>query len=156
LDDDTDNAPEDDVFLLDDPPSHLPSTPLLPIHPHGAYPSFAPDDATFRAAVLLLGTSRCASQIPQTLAWMRALGVPPRVRTLAYALVFWAEVSIGAPLLERLRSFRDRRWGDDGGEYVRLVRWMEDWVGAENVPDEAAVGEAMRKVDAMRQRSSQS
>jgi hypothetical protein len=146
----------DDFFPFDDPPSDPASTPLLPIHPHGAYPSFAPDDATFRAAVLLLGTSRCASQIPQTLAWMRALEVTPRVRTLAYALVFWAEVSIGAPLLERLRSFRDRRWGDDGGEYVRLVRWMEDWVGAENVPDEAAVGEAMRKVDAMRQRSSQS
>ena len=44
-------------------------------------------------------------------------------------------------------------------EYVRLVtlvRWMEDWVGAENVPDEAAVGEAMPRVDEMRQRSSHS
>ena len=141
---------EDDFSLLSDPPTH-PPTPLLPIHPHGAYPSFAPDDATFRAAVLLLGTARCASQIPQVLAWMRALGIAPRVRTLAYALVFWAEVSIGAPLLERLRSRRRSRGGDDGGgEYVRLVRWMEEWVGVENVPDEAAVGEAMRRVDAMR------
>ena len=82
---------------------------------------------------------------------MRALGIAPRVRTLAYALVFWAEVSIGAPLLERLRSRRRSRGGEDGGgEYVRLVRWMEEWVGVENVPDEAAVGEAMRRVDAMR------
>ena len=142
------NDPENDFSLPDDPPHHLPFTPLLPIHPHGAYPSFAPDDATFRAAILLLGTARCASQIPQTLAWMRALGVVPHVRTLAYALVFWAEVSIGAPLLERLRS--RRRKSEDGGEYVRLVRWMEEWVGVENVPDEAAVGEAMRRVDAMR------
>jgi hypothetical protein len=79
---------------------------------------------------------------------MRALGIAPRVRTLAYAFVFGprAEVSIGALLLERLRRHRRR---EDGGEYVRLVRWMEEWVGAENVPDEAAVGEAMRRVDVM-------
>ena len=79
------------------------------------------------------------------------------MHALAYALVFWAEVSIGALLLEQLRIFRDRRWGgDDGGEYVRLVWWMEDWAGAENVPDEAAVGETMRRVDAMLQWSSES
>jgi len=94
---------------------------------------------------LLLGAARAAGEIPLVLAWMRALGVVPRTRTLAYALVFWAEVSVGAPLLERLRGGR-------GGEYVRLVRWMEEWVGVENVPDEAAVGEAMRRVDAMRRR----
>jgi len=74
---------------------------------------------------------------------MRALDIWPRVFTLAYALVFWAEVSIGPPLLERLRGRNDE------GEYVRLVRWMEEWVG-ENVPDEATVGEAMRYIDAMR------
>ena len=123
--------------------AHGPLLLRLPLHPHApAYcPSFAPDDATFRAAVLLLGAARAAGEIPLTLARMRALGVVPRTRTLAYALVFWAEVSVGAPLLERLRG---------GGEYVRLVRWMEEWVGVEKVPDEAAVGEAMRRVDAMR------
>jgi hypothetical protein len=76
---------------------------------------------------------------------MRALGIAPRVCTLVYALVFWAEMSIGAPLLERLRRRRE-----DGGAYVRLVRWMEECIGAENVPDEAAVGEAMRRFDVMR------
>jgi hypothetical protein len=134
--------------------------PILPIHPRGAYPSFAPDDATFRAAVLLLGTARAAGEIPQTLAWMRALGIAPRRRTLAYALVFWAEVSLGAPLLERLRRTRGSggggaaaaaaRGGGGQGEYVRLVRWMAEWVGARNVPDEAEIGVAMRRVDAMR------
>jgi len=139
---------------------HVP--PLLPIHPRGAYPSFAPDDATFRAAVLLLGTVRAAGEIPQTLAWMRALGITPRPRTLAYALVFWAEVSVGAPLLERLRGNRGgggaaaARGGGGQGEYVRLVRWMGEWVGAHNVPDEAEVGEAMRRVDAMRRGRDQS
>jgi hypothetical protein len=120
---------------------------LLPVHAHGAAycPSFAPDDATFRAAILLLGTARAAGEIPLLLARMRALGITPRKRTLAYALVFWAEVSVGAPLLERLQG--------GGGEYVRLVRWMEEWVGTE-VPDEAGVGEAMRRVDAMRRRPS--
>ena len=136
------------------PPTILPvhasetNPPLLPIRPNGAYLSFAPDEPTFHAAVLLLGVARGASQIPQVLAWMRALGVKPRLRMLSYALVFWAEVSIGPPLLERLRISS----GYMGGEYVRLVRWMEEWVGVENVPDEAAIGEAMRKIDDMRKR----
>jgi hypothetical protein len=134
-------TPEDDLSLPDDP-----NPPLLPTRPHGAYLSFAPDDATFLAAVLLLGTARCASHIPQTLAWMRALDIKPRKRTLAYALVYWAEVSVGAPLLEGLRL----RGGNEDGEYARLVRWMAEWVGVENVPDEEAVGEAMRRVDGMR------
>ena len=135
------NNPEDDFSHPDDP-----NPPLLPTHPHGAYPSFSPDDATFRAALLLVGMARCASQIPQILAWMRALDIKPRVYTLAYALVFWAEVSIGAPLLEKLRL---RGWHEDG-EYVRLVRWIGEWVGVDNVPDEATIGDAMRNVDAMR------
>ena len=119
---------------------------LLPVHarPMAYCPSFAPDDATFRAAVLLLGAARAAKEIPLLLARMRALGIVPRTRTLAYALVFWAEVSVGAPLLEKLRG--------GSGEYVRLVRWMEEWVGVRNVPNAAAIGEAMRKVDAMRHR----
>jgi len=135
------------------------SPPLLPIHPRGAYPSFAPHDGTFHSAILLLGIARAASEIPRMLAWMRALGITPEPRTLAYALVFWAEVSIGAPLLEWLRSRRvaSHIVGDGGqGEYVRLVRWMAEWVGAENVPDEAAVGEAMRAVDAKRRGSGRS
>ncbi|KAI9432730.1 hypothetical protein H4582DRAFT_1820676 [Lactarius indigo] len=119
--------------------------PQLPVHIHGVgyCPSFAPDDAVFRAAVLLLGSASAAGEIPLALARMRALGVVPLTRTLAYALVFWAEVSVGAPLLERLR-------GEHRGEYVRLVRWMEEWVGVTKVPDDAAIGEAMRRVDRMR------
>ncbi|KAH9061932.1 hypothetical protein EDB87DRAFT_387525 [Lactarius vividus] len=133
---------KDDVVPADDDDD---GPLVLPVHMHGAgyCPSFAPDDATFRAAVLLLGAARAAGEIPLALARMRALGVVPRTRTLAYALVFWAEVSVGAPLLERLR-------GEHRGEYVRLVRWMEEWVGAADVPDDAAVGEAMRRVDSMR------
>lgn len=145
--------PEDDLSPSDDPNPPLlsiypdgPNPPLLPIHPRGAYLSFAPDDATFLASVLLLGMARCAGQIPLMLAWMRALDIKPRRSTLAYALVFWAEVTIGAPLLEGLRL----RGRHEDGEYVRFVRWMEEWVGLENVPDEAAVGEAMRRVDRMR------
>ncbi|KAI0270513.1 hypothetical protein BC834DRAFT_950309 [Gloeopeniophorella convolvens] len=118
------------------------SPPFLPAGTTPAYPAFAPDDAVFRAAILLLGAARSAGTIPLVLAWMRALGVAPRPRTLAYALVFWAEVSVGAPLLERLRG--------GGGEYLRLVRWMEDWVGLANVPNEAEIGVAMRRVDVMR------
>jgi hypothetical protein len=146
---------------VDDPDLHTP--PLLPIQPRGAHLSFAPDDPTFRAAILLLGTVRAAGEIPLMLAWMRGLGITPHRRTLAYALVFWAEVSVGAPLLERFRSRGGGGGGGSGsggrggggvgqgqGEYVRLLRWMEEWVGAEKVPDEAEVGEAMRRVDLMR------
>ena len=133
------------VPLLPVHPGDHNNPPLLPIHRNGAYMSFVPDEPTFHAAVLLLGIARGASQIPQVLAWMRALGIKPRTRMLSYALVFWAEVSIGAPLLERLPSGKK-----GGGEYVRFVRWMEEWVGVENVPDEAAIGEAVRKIDDMR------
>ena len=147
------DPPNEPDFTL----SHLPPPPpLLPIHPRGAYPSFAPDDATFRASVLLLGTAGAATKIPLVLAWMRALGLAPRARTLAYALVFWAEVSIGAPLLERWRGGVGGEGWSGGGEYLRFVRWLEEWVGVGNVPDEAEVGEAMRRVDAMRRGRSSS
>ena len=140
---------------VDTRPPDSPS--LLPIYPRGALPTFVPDDNTFRAELLLLGASGSAGEIPQMLAWMRALGVAPKTRTLAYALVYWAEVSMEAPLLEQLRGspVHSRLVGDGGpGEYARLVRWMAEWVGAENVPDEEAVGDAMRKVAAMRQSTS--
>jgi hypothetical protein len=127
------------------------SPPMLPIHPRGAYPSFSPDDATFRAEILLVGTTGTApTEIPLILAWMRALGLTPGTRTLAYALVFWAEMSRSSPLLERFQN-------SGGGEYVTFVRWLEEWVGAGKLPDEKEVGEAVRRVEAMRQgRSCQS
>jgi hypothetical protein len=132
------------------------SPPTLPIHPRGAYPSFSPDDATFRAEILLVGTTGTApTEIPLILAWMRALGLTPRTRTLAYALVFWAEMSRSSPLLERFQN--SRGGGGGGGEYVTFVRWLEEWVGVGNLPDEKEVGEAVRRVEAMRQgRSGQS
>jgi hypothetical protein len=123
----------DDLFPLDDPPSHPPSTPLLPIrlHLHGAYPSFALDDTMFHAlprssappAHVLRSTRHGAVS-----RWWTTIGVPSRVRSLAYAPVFWAKVSTSILLLERLRSICDRRWGDDG-EYVRLP-WMDDRVAS--------------------------
>ncbi|KAH9970001.1 hypothetical protein BGW80DRAFT_1334121 [Lactifluus volemus] len=132
------------------------SPPTLPIHLRGAYPSFSPDDATFRAEILLVGTTGTApTEIPLILAWMRALGLTPRTRTLAYALVFWAEMSRSSPLLERFQN--SRGGGGGGGEYVTFVRWLEEWVGVGNLPDEKEVGEAVRRVEAMRQgRSGQS
>ena len=61
------------------------SPPMLPIHPCSAYPSFSPDDATFRAEILLVGTTGTApTEIPLILAWIRALGLTPGTRTLAY------------------------------------------------------------------------
>jgi hypothetical protein len=69
---------------------------------------------------------------------MRALGLTPRTRTLAYALVFWAEMSRSSPLLERFQN--SRGGGGGGGEYVTFVRWLEEWVGVGNLPDEKEEG----------------
>jgi hypothetical protein len=88
----------------------LPHTPFHPIHPHGA------------AAHTLLSRQTTRRSVQQCTSWARRaaraadLGVDARprgsaVRTLAYALVVWSEMNIIAPLLEQLRSFRDRWWG---------------------------------------------
>lgn len=108
----------------------------------GMYARFSPADGTFRAYILLLGEAGSANEIPQLLAWARALDVTLSPPTLAAALVFWAEVSLGPPLMER----------DDGvSRYGTLVLWLTEWVGNEGVPDEARVGRWIRKIARMRE-----
>lgn len=59
---------------------------------------------------------------------MRALRVHPRRRTLCFALIFWAEVSLRGPIFEEWAEKNER------SEYGRLWRWIRDWVGDRNVP----------------------
>ncbi|KDQ55932.1 hypothetical protein JAAARDRAFT_36707 [Jaapia argillacea MUCL 33604] len=115
----------------DTSPKALALQGLYPPHP---YPSIIPTTLSFRRYILLLGLHSLSSEIPTTLAWMRALNVLPDKKTLALALAFWGEVSIRAPLLDRWRGRE---------EYEGLVRWVGEWVGRGALPGEGDVGEAL-------------
>ncbi|GBE87174.1 hypothetical protein SCP_1004210 [Sparassis crispa] len=96
------------------------------------YPQVLPNDVAFRAYIDLLGAENQMSEIPLALAWMRHLDVKPSRNTLATALVYWAEVSMDSPLVEH--------WKSERSEYLRLIRWMKEWVGSENLPTDADIG----------------
>ncbi|KAF7978194.1 hypothetical protein HWV62_1408 [Athelia sp. TMB] len=118
-----------------------PTPPLLSISSLPPHASVVPSDATFQAYILLLGTSSYQHEVPLTLAWMRALQVKPSHRTLCFALIFWAEVSLRGPLFE---DWADR---NDRSEYGRLVKWMKEWVGEKRVPTDDMVAAYLKEVD---------
>jgi len=117
-------SPADETFhdLDINSPASLARFGLYPLQ---AYPSIAPTRTTFHNQVYLLGMCGQASQIPTVLAWMKELRIVPFERTIAMALVFWAEVSLRAPLFEQFGS---------EGEYPKLLKWLEAWVGANRMP----------------------
>ncbi|KAA1474175.1 hypothetical protein DENSPDRAFT_316685 [Dentipellis sp. KUC8613] len=96
------------------------------LHPVVVYPEVVFTDRLFCSYIILLGSRRLASEIPLALAWMRELEILPRKKTLAFALMYWGEVGMNAPLLEQ--------WDGASGEYAKLVLWMRDWVGVDGVP----------------------
>ena len=100
----------------------------LGLYPLRAYPKITPTKTTFHNQIYLLGMCGQASQIPMVLAWMKELGVTPFEKTIAMALVFWAEVSLRAPLFEQ--------FGGEG-EYPKLLRWLEGWVGVSRMPGQS-------------------
>lgn len=116
--------PHDDAFTHIDPKSPA-ALAQLGLYPLGAYPKIFPTEVTFHNYIYLLGLNNQAAQIPLTMAWMRELGILPTKQTIAIGLVFWAEVSLRAPLLEQ--------WMGEG-EYAKFLRWLEDWVGPEKMP----------------------
>jgi len=97
----------------------------LGLYPLQAYPSITPTRTTFHNQIYLLGMCGQASQIPMILAWMKELRIVPFEKTIAMALIFWAEVSLRAPLFEQ--------FGGEG-EYSKLLKWLEAWVGAGRMP----------------------
>ena len=97
----------------------------LGLYPLQAYPRIKPTNTTFHNLIYLLGMCGQASQIPMVLAWMKELGIIPFGRTTAVALIFWAEVSLRAPLFEQ--------FGGEG-EYSKLLKWLEAWVGESRMP----------------------
>lgn len=100
----------------------------LGMYPLQAYPTIKPTKTTFHNLIYLLGMCGQAGQIPTVLAWMKELGITPFGRTIAMALIFWAEVSLRAPLFEQ--------FGGEG-EYSKLLKWLEAWVGEGQMPGQA-------------------
>ncbi|EIW56615.1 uncharacterized protein TRAVEDRAFT_128552 [Trametes versicolor FP-101664 SS1] len=103
------------------------------------YYGIVPHDPAFRALLDLLAEEGRARQVPLVLAWMRYLGVRPSKDTLAAALVYWGEVALEGPLIERWRGAR-------GSEYGRLVAWVEEWVGRRGMPGREESQRALRRV----------
>ena len=107
------------------------------------FPHIIPTNDNFQKYLLLLGLNKRAYEIPITLAWMRASGVRPDKATLAIAMVFWAEVSRHAPLVEEWTG------GEAKSQFQRLWNWAEDWVGEDKMPTPDNVGRWLRRTKRM-------
>jgi len=105
------------------------------------YPEIIPSDVSFRAYFDLLAAEEQIPEIPLALAWMRALGVRPSAATLATALVYFAQVGADAPLIQSIKG------GPGSSPYERLIWWMKDWVGEENMPKPSQLGFQARRID---------
>ena len=94
------------------------------------YPQIAVTNANCFNYITLLGVSGGgrAAEIPLVLAWMKELGIQPSESTIAVSLVFWAEVGVQAPLVEKWSG------GPENNEYSKLVDWIRDWVGEMRLP----------------------
>ncbi|TDL26878.1 hypothetical protein BD410DRAFT_473714 [Rickenella mellea] len=105
------------------------------ILPLGQYPQIVPNEKAFRAYIELLGELDHSSEIPLTLTWMRRLEVLPTPETLSVALVLWAGVSLRGPLIEK--------W-EGRSEYVKLLRWLQYWLGKDRLPSDQQLARAMQ------------
>ncbi|KAI0313478.1 hypothetical protein OF83DRAFT_1175648 [Amylostereum chailletii] len=140
--DDVANAPFGDMLRWHPRAGNADAFPVgIPSHGLRAHSTLIPNDRVFRAYIHILGTHALGAEIPRVLAWMRALGIVPKRETLAYALVYWGEVTVDAPLVGAFR-------GSGKDEYVKLVKWILDWAGY--VPSDTDFGMAMRRVERMR------
>ena len=114
--------------------------------PEQRWPTIIPSATTFHAYIFLLGWNELQAEIPQALAWMRALQIEPMQKTLAMSLMYYGEVARLPPLFE---SFDLSRNDSYKGDYGRFKRWLIDWVGGRAVPTENFVA-AFRRGDASR------
>ena len=102
---------------------------LLTADGESHYPQIAVNNANCFNYIILLGvTGKRVAEIPLVLAWMKELRIQPSDSTIAVALVFWAEVSVQAPLVEKWAG------GPENNEYSKLVNWIRDWIGEKRLP----------------------
>ena len=92
------------------------------------YPSIVVTNSNCFNYITLLGVGGRAGEIPLVLAWMKALRIQPSDSTIAVALVFWAEVTVQAPLVEKWSG------GPEKNQYAKLVEWLRAWVGDKRLP----------------------
>ncbi|KAI0369235.1 hypothetical protein BV20DRAFT_997067 [Pilatotrama ljubarskyi] len=107
------------------------------------YFGIMPHDVMFRALLQLLAEEDRAGQIPLVLRWMEYLDVRPSPDTLATALVYWGDVSLQGPLMERFS-------GPGRSQYELLEKWITKWVGARRVPKREEMQRALKKVQYFR------
>lgn len=108
--------------------------------------SIVPEDRAFRALIDLLAAEERAHQVPVVLVWMRYLRMRPSRFTLATALVYWGEVALEGPWVQRVRQWRARQRGTSDSEYMRLVKWLTKWLGRRRMPREEDKGKALRRI----------
>lgn len=139
--------------LFSTPSSNTSTTSVTPTQPkpRSHYPSIFPTNSTCLQYILLLALSSRSNEIPLLLSWMKYLRIQPSSSTLALSLAAWSEVSIQAPLVERIQSGGGgvEVEGMIGREYVKLVRWIRDWVGEKRMPGAREIGKwekVVRKV----------
>jgi hypothetical protein len=108
----------------------IPPPDLLTAEGDSHYPQIVINNANCFKYITLLGVcgGRRAAEIPLVLAWMKELGIVPSESTIAVALVFWAELGVQAPLVEKWSG------GPEKNEYSKLVDWIGDWVGKKMLP----------------------
>lgn len=119
----------------------------------GVYYHLLPDQHTFKQYVLMLGRVQRSSEIPEVLAWMKALNVVPTKLTLSVFLALWSQVGLGSPIDEGWRMFTGNNIGH-GGEYGRLINWLEVWLGQENIPADDEILEGFKYIDSIESKES--
>jgi hypothetical protein len=80
-----------------------------------------PTNRLFFRYILLLGMMPLVTEIPLTLAWMKALHVTPASNLIGLAHGFWARYS-----LENISPEDEEKYGN---LYARLVVWTKEWMG---------------------------
>ena len=124
-----------------------PPPDLLTAEGKSHYPQIVINDGNCFNYITLLGVcgGRKAAEIPLVLAWMKELCILPTESTIAVALVFWAELGVQAPLVEKWSG------GPEKNEYSRLVDWIRDWVGNKKIPSPNMLYKWQRVVRKMRE-----
>ncbi|RDB23882.1 hypothetical protein Hypma_009312 [Hypsizygus marmoreus] len=128
-------------------PAFMSPPDLLTKDGRSRYPTVVVRNEGFFNYVMLLGLGGRAVDVPVALAWMRAAGVKPGRGTLAIAMVFWGEVSVGVPLMER-----GGHGGEGRGQYGKLWEWTSKWVGEKRMPDERLLEWWAGRVEKLRRR----
>ncbi|KAF8501991.1 hypothetical protein JB92DRAFT_849767 [Gautieria morchelliformis] len=130
----------------------------------GKYPHLIPSARIFREYIVMLGRVHRSSEIPEVLAWMKALNILPTRRTLSFSLALWSQVGLESLADDAWGGVNPRRLGGNknessppshashGGEYDKLLAWLEDWVGQDNMPEESEVLDCFKYIQEIEER----